>query len=103
MQGEERHFDGESEEEGQEQQRFFGVVEGEFAALQHQQNRRIVEGAGFAVEVENRREHQHGAGHGVEEELDGGVDAAFVAPDADEEVHRDEADFPEGVEEEEIE
>ena len=38
-----------------------------------------------------------------EHEFDGGVDAAIVAPDADEQGHRDEHHFPEQEEEEEIE
>jgi hypothetical protein len=57
---------------------------------------------GLVVDVDDRRQHQHRAGHGVEEELDGGVDAAVVAPDADQEVHRHQADFPEDVEEEQV-
>ena len=47
-------------------------------------------------------QHQHAAGHRVEDELDHGVDASFVAPHADEEVHRDQDEVPEHVEEEEI-
>ena len=47
-------------------------------------------------------QHQDGARHGVDEELEGGVDAAVVAPDADQEVHGHQADFPEDVEEEEV-
>ncbi len=40
--------------------------------------------------------------NGVQEELDGGVDAAVVAPDADQEVHRHQRDFPEHVEQEQV-
>ena len=35
-------------------------------------------------------QHQHAAGHRVEDELHRRVDAPLVAPDPDEEVHRDE-------------
>ena len=48
-------------------------------------------------------QHQHAAGHRVEDELDRGVDALVVAPDADQEVHRDQHEVPEDVEEEEVE
>ena len=47
-------------------------------------------------------EHQHAAGHRVEDELDRGVDAALVAPDPDEEVHRDQHRVPEHVEQEQV-
>ncbi len=48
-------------------------------------------------------EHQDGAGHGVKHEFHGGIDAALVSPNADEEIHGDEHDFPEEKKEEEIE
>ncbi len=47
-------------------------------------------------------QHQDAARHRVEHELDGGVDAALVAPDADEEIHRNQHRVPEDVEEEEV-
>jgi hypothetical protein len=56
----------------------------------------------LVVEVDDGHQHQHGAGHGVEEELHRGVDAAVVAPDADQEVHGHQRDFPEHVKQEEI-
>ena len=46
---------------------------------------------------------QHEPDQRVEEELDGGVLAARAAPDADQEVHRQEHHFPEDVEQEEVE
>jgi hypothetical protein len=59
------------------------------------------------VGVEDRQRHdpeqeQRGPGGRIEEELEGGVDAAVVAPHADEEVHRDEHRFPEHEEQEEV-
>ena len=56
-----------------------------------------------AGEADDRDEHQHAAGHRVEDELDRGVDAPLVAPDPDQEVHRDEHRVPEDVEEEQVE
>ena len=55
------------------------------------------------VEVEQRDQHQHRAEQRVEEELDRRVLVPRAAPDADQEVHRQEHDFPEDVEEEEVE
>ena len=55
------------------------------------------------VEHQEGDEHQHAARERVEEELHGGVDPPLVAPDPDEEVHRDEHRLPEHVEEEEVE
>ena len=55
------------------------------------------------VETQHGDQDEHAAEQGVEEELDGGIFAARPAPDADEEVHRQQHHFPEDVEEEEIE
>ena len=66
----------------------------------------VAAGADGAVQIretENRQQHQHAAAHRVQNELDRRVDAALVAPDPDEEVHRDEHRVPEDVEEEQIE
>ena len=70
------------------------------AALGHQVRHR--EGALVDAQPQDGQQHQDGAGHGVQEELDGGVDAARSAPDADQEVHRDEREFPEDVEQEQV-
>jgi hypothetical protein len=50
----------------------------------------------------NGDQDEHAAQERVQEELDGGVLAARPAPDADQEVHRQEHHFPEDVEEEEV-
>ena len=64
-----------------------------------------VEGAGGEVDAEDGQQHEHRAGHRVEEELDRRVlrPVLRLAPDADQEVHRDEADLPEDVEEDQVE
>ncbi len=62
-----------------------------------------VECSRLGVEPDDGREHEDRGDHGVEEELDGGVDAALVAEDADDESHRDQCGFPEEVKEKEIE
>ena len=54
-------------------------------------------------QADDRDQHQHAAGHRVEDELHRGVDALVVAPDADQEIHRDEDEVPEHVEQEDVE
>ena len=60
--------------------------------------RRVVE-----VEGQDAEQHQHRADQGVKEELDRRVELPRPAPDADQEVHRDQHHFPEDVEQEEVE
>ena len=55
------------------------------------------------IQRHDRDQHQQAADLREQEELDGRVDAALVPPDPDEEVHRDEHQLPEEVEQEEIE
>ena len=59
---------------------------------------RIVE-----VKRQDSEQHQDGAGQRIEKELDGGIKLARPTPHANDEVHRNQHDFPEHVEEEEIE
>src|SRR2546422_6017212 len=55
------------------------------------------------VERQDPQEHQNRTQQGVEEEFDGGVELPWTSPDPDQEIHRDQHDLPEDVEEEEIE
>ena len=55
------------------------------------------------VERQDAQQHQHRSGQRIEEELDGRVQLSRAAPDADDEVHRHQHQFPEDVEQEEIE
>src|SRR5262249_24563498 len=59
--------------------------------------------AAQVVQPDDADEHQDGAGHRVEHELYGCIDAALVAPDADEQSHRNEHHFPEKKKEKEVE
>ena len=52
---------------------------------------------------EDRHEHQQRPDERVQDELDRRVDAVRAAPDPDDQVHRDEHDLPEDVEEERVE
>ncbi len=73
--------------------------------LQFQQVEGGIAGGGGVHEVENHDgyQHQHAASHGVEDELQRSVDPPLTAPHADEEVHGNEGDLPEDIEQEEIE
>src|SRR3990170_9092292 len=55
------------------------------------------------VECQDAQQHQHATHQGIKEELDGGVELPWPTPDPDEEIHGDQHDFPEDVEEEEVE
>src|SRR5438132_8552262 len=63
-----------------------------------------IESMRLAVEVEGEEseQHQNAAEKRVEKKLDGGIFASRPAPDADEEVHGQQHEFPENVEEEKI-
>ena len=103
VEGEHGHLDGKGDGEGQEHPELH--VEGDVQAVQAQQIEGISAGDLAVIEVEHQNGHQHeqGAEHGVQEELDGGVDpAGGVAPDADQQVHGDELQFPEHVEQEDV-
>ena len=102
---EHRDFDGESEEEGEEEpdcggERNLrrGLVEFRNAEGENARERVVME-----IEEQDAQQHQHGAEQRVEEELDGRVKFARAAPDADQQIHRDQHRFPENEEEEEIE
>ena len=103
MKREERDFDRESDKESEEEKRFRAPRQNESASLEGILDRGQVESAGGVVEPNDADEHQDRASHRVEDEFDGGVNAAVVAPDADEQVHRDEHHFPEEEEEEKVE
>ena len=102
---EHRHLDRKGEREGAEGERLQRWV-GDGAA-QRDQVECAGPGAGCHLMTkgggEDRHEHQQRADQRVEDELDRGVDAVGATPDADDQVHRDQYDLPEDVEEEEVE
>src|SRR5580704_5176401 len=105
MQRKQRNLDGESDEEGQEQPQLLDARQLRAARLERAQNRRVVEAtsADPLRQIDDRDQHQYRAGHGVEKEFDGSVNAPVVSPDADQEVHGHQANFPEYIKEEEVE
>src|SRR5258708_1783640 len=65
--------------------------------------REDIECAGDLVDGDDRHEHQNASDECIEEKLDGGIDAALMAENPDEEVHRDQHGLPEEIEEHQVE
>jgi hypothetical protein len=97
---EHRDFDGEGEEEAPEEPAL--ELDGE-RSDRHLQDFENAECVRVEIYRQDGQEHDDRTGERVEEELDGGIEAALAAPDADEEIHRNEHYFPKDVEEHEIE
>ena len=100
VEGEHRDLDREGERETREHPQLGGVRD-----LQREQRLEIGGPVPRGLEVQvvqrdERDQHQQGADDGVDEELHRRVDATLPAPNADEEVHRDEHELPEHVEQE---
>src|SRR5262249_44909862 len=102
VQREQRNLDREGNEEGEEQENLGLPGEADASAAESLEQRRVVEASANVIEIDHRAQHQNAAGHRVEEELHRGVDAPVVAPHSDEEVHGDKRNFPEHIEEEQI-
>jgi hypothetical protein len=100
---EERHLDRKRQREGKEEPVL--RVLGNLQLIQLEQVEAVTAGRPLVQprQPDDRDQHQHAAGHRVEDELHRRVDAAVVAPHADEEIHRDEDEVPEHVEQEDIE
>ena len=99
---EQRHLDGEGHGERQEQPHLRLPRHGE---VQPGLVVEAVRAGRHAVQVGHRQDgdqHQHAARHRVQDELHRRVDAPLVAPDPDQEVHRDEHRVPEHVEQEHV-
>src|ERR1700691_825414 len=104
VQGKKRDLDRERAEECQEQEHFLlRGQRGEPAVLQELLNLWQVEGAAQVVEPDDADEHEDRASHRIQDKFDGGVDAALMSPDTDQEGHGDQHDLPEQEEEEEVE
>ena len=111
VEGKHRDLDGKGKEEGEEKHcgdgRSVSRIGIDFrrGLIQSREAEGIDSGQNVVVEIQeqNAQQHQYRAGQGVEEELDGRVKFARAAPDADQQVHRNQHSFPEDEEEEEIE
>jgi hypothetical protein len=108
---EHRDLDREGEEEREERGQLEGRREAARRVRREGAELREVEGAdprtgvrGLVGEAgrQDRHEHEQRADEGVQDELDRRVDAVAAAPDPDDQVHRDEHDLPEDVEQEQV-
>ncbi len=100
--GHDRDLDRKRQEERDERQR----SEHRLAQERHLRNRvRDAERVRAREEIDSddRQQHRDASDECVQEELDRRVFPPRAAPDADQEVHRHEADLPEDVEKEEVE
>ncbi len=98
----ERDLDGKSHEEGQEEPPLRGRRQ-QGSGRQVVQHLGQIKGAREVVKVKNPGKHQGRADHGVEDKFDRGVNTALVTPDANQEIHGNEHDFPEHEEKDQIE
>ena len=101
MEREHRSFDAEREKEADKQQNVGDLTArkqpGDRADVLLQRRQVKRRRAAQKVQSHDGDQHDHRAGHRVQEELDGRIDAPLAAPDADDEIHRDQHPFPEQV------
>ncbi len=103
VQGKHRNLDGEAEGKGQEQ-----------PGLQFRRKRQLIKIGdaetvdvrtgldGLVIDENDRYQHQQRADRRVDKELDRSVNAPATTPDTDHEIHGDQHQFPEDVEEEQV-
>ena len=105
MEGPERDFDGEAEENAEEHEVMgaAGEFRGERAVAAELGEGLKIEGAGGDEEGGEADEHKGAAADGVDDELIRGARGTGAAPEFDEEKRGDEAEFPEEKPVEEIE
>src|SRR6185437_7190858 len=104
VQGEDGYFYRERDKESQKQPAEGVAGDAEAGTVADRVlNGDVVEAAGLGVEKDDGGQHEGGGDHGEEEELHRRVNAPLVAIHADDERHRDEGEFPEEVEEKQVE
>ncbi len=96
VKGKHRHFDGEGNEEGEEDPALKGVRVG---PSHHRGN---AEAAHLQIERDDRDQQQDRSRHRVNEEFERRIDLPRPAPNANQQGHRDEHEFPENEEENEV-
>ena len=102
MKGEERNLDGKGERECGEQPHLGADRNLKGIQTQQVKSERTVLSIMQIGEIQDGHQHQETADHGVEQEFERGVNAPFATPDANQEVHGNQHDFPEDVEEKDI-
>ncbi len=90
--GPHRHLDGEGRKEGEENQRLRAAVE-----RQRVPGGDVETAASLVVQVDQGHQQEQRAQQRVEEKLERGVDLVRAAPDADDQVHRDQRGFEKDV------
>src|SRR5579885_3311196 len=103
MERHQRRLDGEGGGKGQEEPGLCRTVQ--LRVQQRRQIKRVRAARRLLVEVaegNDASQHQEAAHRGVEDELESGIDASLSAPRTDQQVGRNEHQFPENVEQEEI-
>ncbi len=101
---EHRYLDGEADKECEEQPDGRVPADLRRRRVQIRQVKRVHAGQSVVMEVQEQdaQQHQHRAEQRVQEELDGRVQLARAAPDADQQVHRHQHGFPEDEEQEHV-
>jgi hypothetical protein len=99
---EQRHLDGEGEQEREEQPALLGDAEAEASVDDGVADDDVVERAGERLQGEDADEHDEPAGERVEEELHRGRASVRPAPDADDQVHRHEGELEQHVEQQQV-
>ncbi len=97
MEGENRHLDRKGNKKANEQ-KVLHVGESIVLGDQLRQSKCML----GRSHIQNRQQHKQGAGHRIEEELNRSINAPLAAPHADQEIHGDQREFPEDVEQEKI-
>src|SRR6266702_735765 len=102
MEREHRDLDGKREGKGKEKPDLRSHIKFEDEKLQQTE----VGDAGFhsfKIQEDQRYQHQERSDHRVDEELHRSINFIFPTPDTDHEVHRNQHNFPEYVEQEQVE
>src|ERR1019366_7223100 len=103
MEGEHGYLDGEPQEERPEDPLLHAQRHGDLHQVRNLERIEAELLKMLEVERQNAQQHQHRPGQRVEKELNGGVQLPRPAPHPDDEVHGDQHQLPENVEQEEIE
>src|SRR5882724_1074690 len=102
MEGEHRHLNGKGQKEGQEQPDLVRGVDIGFEQLQEIKGQHAGLVIMHKIDGEDGQQHKYAAEQGVQEEFNGRIELARPTPDANQKVHGDKHDFPEHVEEKEV-
>ena len=93
---------GERQCEGSEQPHLLSRCQGDLEQVHEGEGRHAEQHLAPGVDVEDSYEHQERSDRRVEEELYGGIDPPLSSPDSDDEVHRNERELEEHVEEKQV-